>query len=84
MRKGDVVGNVAGYAVTAETEGVLRGLIRSGAEVSDGLKLGDIDPRGKPEYCATISDKARALSGSVLECVMRRHNRAPAAQPAPK
>ncbi len=84
VRKGDVVGHVAGHAVTAETAGVLRGLIRSGTEVSDGLKLGDIDPRGKPEYCATISDKARTLSGSVLECVMRRHNRAPAAQPAPK
>jgi xanthine dehydrogenase accessory factor len=52
--------------------------------VWDGLKLGDIDPRGRPEYCATISDKARTLSGAVLECVMRRHNRAPAAKPVPK
>jgi len=81
VRKGDVIGSVAGRSITAETDGVLRGLIRSGTEVRGQLKVGDIDPRAKPEYCTTISDKARALSGSVLECVMRRHNR-PLAKPA--
>lgn len=75
IRKGETVGHVGGQAVVAELDGILRGLIRPGTEVAAGTKLGDIDPRAKPEFCATISDKARAISGSVLECVMRFHNR---------
>ncbi len=38
--------------------------------------LGDIDPRAEPEYCGRISDKARAIAGSVLEAIMRRCNTA--------
>jgi xanthine dehydrogenase accessory factor len=79
VEKGDALGRVAGRPVAAGTGGVLRGLIRSGTEVPAGLKLGDIDPRGKAEYCATISDKARAIAGSVLEAVMRHCNRRPTA-----
>jgi xanthine dehydrogenase accessory factor len=71
---GETVGTVAGKSVTAGLDGMLRGLIRPGTEVASGLKLGDIDPRGAREFCYTISDKARALSGSVLESVMRFHN----------
>jgi xanthine dehydrogenase accessory factor len=74
VQAGDVIGEVAGLPVTAEIDGVLRGLIRPGTEVGDGLKIGDIDPRGEASYCFTISDKARALSGSVLEGIMRSFN----------
>ncbi|MCP4327285.1 MAG: EF2563 family selenium-dependent molybdenum hydroxylase system protein [Alphaproteobacteria bacterium] len=74
VHKGDIVGRVAGHPVEARIDGVLRGLIRPGTNVPAGLKVGDIDPRGRPDYCTTISDKARAISGSVLECVMRRCN----------
>lgn len=80
VRAGDVIGhvvtdNVAGDAVVAATGGILRGLLASGTPVSRGLKLGDIDPRAKRDYCATISDKARAIAGAALECVMRHCNR---------
>ncbi len=78
VEKGAIIGCVAGQPVEAGVGGVLRGLIRSGSQVPAGLKLGDIDPRGEAEYCATISDKARAIAGSVLEAVMRRYNRPPA------
>jgi len=44
------------------------------------LKLGDIDPRGKQEHCDTISDKARAIAGAVLEGVMRHCNKPSAAE----
>jgi len=74
VQAGDVIGVVAGQKVTAEIDGVLRGLIRNGTEVGSGLKIGDIDPRGETVYCTTISDKARALSGSVLEAIMRSFN----------
>jgi xanthine dehydrogenase accessory factor len=33
------------------------------------MKIGDIDPRAKREACFTISDKALAVGGGVLEAV---------------
>jgi len=74
VRKDQVVGSVAGNAVRAGIDGVLRGLIRPHIEVTQGLKIGDIDPRGDAGYCYTISDKARAIGGSVLEAIMRVYN----------
>jgi len=74
VKKGDIVGTVAAQDVSAKIDGVLRGLIRSASRVNQGLKLGDIDPRGKVDYCHTISDKARAISGSVLEAILRVYN----------
>jgi len=74
VKKGDVVATVAGEDVPAKIDGVLRGLIRSASRVHRGLKLGDIDPRGQVDYCYTISDKARAISGSALEAILRVYN----------
>jgi xanthine dehydrogenase accessory factor len=34
------------------------------------LKIGDIDPRGKKEFCYTISEKSRCVAGSVLLAIM--------------
>jgi xanthine dehydrogenase accessory factor len=56
--------------IRAALDGVVRGLLRSGYEVSKGFKVGDIDPRGKREHCFTISDKARAVGGGVLEALL--------------
>jgi xanthine dehydrogenase accessory factor len=39
-------------------------------EVPKGLKIGDIDPRGIREYCFSVSDKARAIGGGVLEAIL--------------
>ena len=56
--------------VPAPISGVLRGLIRPGYAVTAGLKIADIDPRsGERENCRTISDKARAIAGGVLEAI---------------
>lgn len=68
---GEIVGAVGKATVRAEINGILRGLIRTGTDVSEGLKIGDIDPRGDKTDCLTISDKARAIGGSVLEAVLR-------------
>jgi xanthine dehydrogenase accessory factor len=72
---GEILGWVGGEPVVAAIGGVLRGLIRPGTFVPAGLKVGDIDPRGDIGNCGTISDKARAISGSVLEAVLRVFNR---------
>ncbi len=71
VKKGDVVGSVNEVPLKAQIDGVIRGLIRSGINVPKGLKLGDIDPRGKKEFCHTISEKSRALGGTVLEAILR-------------
>jgi xanthine dehydrogenase accessory factor len=72
---GDTVGHVAQKPVHALIDGVLRGLIRPGVPVSTGLKIGDIDPRGIKASCYTISDKALAVGGGVLEGILRYYKR---------
>ena len=37
---------------------------------NSGARPGDVDPRGKPEYCRTASDKALAVGGGVLEAIL--------------
>lgn len=74
VKKDEIIGMVDGADVRAQIDGVLRGLIRPHSQVSKGLKIGDIDPRGKVDYCYTVSEKARAIGGSVLEAIMRVYN----------
>jgi xanthine dehydrogenase accessory factor len=66
------IGYVGDTPVKASLAGALRGLIRPGTLVTNGLKIGDIDPRGDSSYCYTISEKARAIGGTVLEAIMMR------------
>ena len=66
---GEVVCRVGGHDVAAVIDGCLRGCVRDGTEVPAGCKLGDVDPRGRREYCFTVSEKASALGGAVLEAV---------------
>ncbi|MCB2190187.1 MAG: EF2563 family selenium-dependent molybdenum hydroxylase system protein [Deltaproteobacteria bacterium] len=75
VRAGQVVASVKGQTITAQVDGVLRGLLRPGARVNQGTKVGDVDPRGQLEYLHTISEKARAVGGSVLEGIMATFNR---------
>lgn len=57
--------------VEASLTGLVRGLIRDGYPVAKGFKIADIDPReSEYENCFTISDKARAIGGSVLEALL--------------
>jgi xanthine dehydrogenase accessory factor len=70
VEAGQTLGAVSGCPVTAPIGGVLRGLIHDGITVRCGQKIGDVDPRGRVEYCHTISDKARAIAGGVLEAIL--------------
>ncbi len=56
--------------VLASITGILRGMIREGLWVDFGMKIADIDPRCEKAHCFSISDKARAIGGGVLEAVM--------------
>lgn len=70
VKKGDIVAFVGESPVAATLDGVLRGMLYNGLTVTEGMKIGDIDPRCKREHCFTISDKARAIGGGVLEALL--------------
>ena len=72
---GDVVAYVDDAPVKVIIDGVIRGLLRDGTQVHQGMKAGDVDPRGKKEYCYTISDKGRAIAGGVLEAILSCFNK---------
>ena len=51
-------------------KGVLRGLIRPGLTVEQGVKIGDVDARNDASACYLVSDKGLAIGGAVLEAVL--------------
>jgi len=69
VRKGQIVAITGGEPVYALMDGIVRGMLQPGVQVTKGLKIGDIDARAKLEHCRTISDKARAIGGGVLDAV---------------
>ena len=71
VREGDVVGEAGGVEVKTEIAGLLRGLLHDGTGVSEGMKIGDVDPRGNLNFLHTVSDKANAIAGGVMEAVFR-------------
>ena len=74
VKKGKALAKVGDEPVIAKVDGILRGLIRPGISVKKGLKIGDIDPRANSGYVHTISEKARAVCGAVLEAILRTYN----------
>jgi len=70
VKKGQVIASVNGKPIKAQFDGVLRGLLHDDLRVIVGMKVGDLDPRGAREFCFSISDKARAVGGGVLEAVL--------------
>lgn len=71
VEAGDVVGKVGEREVRAQICGTLRGLIHPSVYVTEGLKIGDVDPRDVREHCFSITDKALAIAGGVLEAVLQ-------------
>ena len=70
VEKGEPVATVNGEIICATLSGVIRGLLPTGTPVHDGMKSGDIDPRPVQAHCYTVSDKARAIAGGVLEAIL--------------
>ena len=70
VKEGERVGNVDGEPVYAQINGKIRGLLQDGAPVTKGLKSGDVDPRGTSADHLTVSEKALAIGGGVLEAIL--------------
>ncbi len=81
---GEVVGYVNGVEVCAKLDGILRGLIHPNVYVTKGLKIGDVDPRGDASHCWSITDKALAIAGGVLEVIMSADHETEKDQDQPK
>lgn len=75
VEAGEVIGHIktaeGNIPVKTEISGVLRGLLYSGLEVPEGMKLGDIDHRGESSDCCRVSEKADSIASGVLEAIMK-------------
>lgn len=71
VEAGQTVAYVDGEPVKCLIGGVLRGILPENTPVYKGMKSGDVDPRCKKEHCYTVSDKASAVGGGVLEAMLR-------------
>ncbi|MDR2467421.1 MAG: molybdenum hydroxylase, partial [Spirochaetaceae bacterium] len=69
VHKGECIAAVEGRKVQARLDGIVRGLLPEGFTVQCGMKCGDIDPRCQKDHCWTVSDKALAIGGGVLEAL---------------
>lgn len=72
VEEGAVIARVDEISISARLSGIVRGIIQPGIPVEQGLKIMDIDPRGDPAHCWTVSDKASAIGGGVLEAILSR------------
>ena len=70
VSSGQLIATVGGEPLRAPFAGVLRGLLHDGVPVPAGKKIGDVDPRGVRRHCFTISDKALAVGGGVVEAIL--------------
>lgn len=70
VQPGEAVARVGDVPVVSAIGGVLRGLLHDGLWVTKGMKVGDVDPRATLKHCFSISDKARAVAGGVLEAIL--------------
>lgn len=72
VEAGDLIGKVGEAKIHAQLAGIVRGVIYPGITVWENLKIMDIDPRGNRSHCFTVSDKATAIGGGVLEAILTR------------
>ena len=72
VKKGDRVASVNGVPVLAQTDGMIRGMLPTGLTVYEGMKAGDVGPRGAAADFTTVSDKSLAIAGGALEAILER------------
>src|SRR5262245_10682527 len=75
IQVGEIVADVDGRPIRSEISGLLRGMLHDGISTLVGMKVGDVDPRGERGYCDSISDKARAIGGGVVEAIFHSYER---------
>jgi xanthine dehydrogenase accessory factor len=69
VKAGETILYVDGSPIAAAIDGTVRGVIRE-IVVGNQEKVGDIEPESQPSSPWSISDKAMAIGGGVLEAIM--------------
>lgn len=82
------IGILNGAAVCAPLDGILRGVVRDGTEVPGGVKLLEIDPRGRNACWTGIDQRGAAIAQATMAAIASKLNEAalashPAMQKAP-
>lgn len=67
VQVGERVGGIAGKEVKAGISGTVRGIIKDRLKVTEGQKLGDIDPRGLKDF--GISDRSLMVGKGVWKVI---------------
>ncbi|MGX7742115.1 xanthine dehydrogenase [Rhodopseudomonas parapalustris] len=63
------VGHLGGVPVRAPCDGILRGVVRDGQDVPQGVKLMEVDSRGRHAQWTGIDDRGRGIAKAVLRAV---------------
>jgi hypothetical protein len=66
-----VLGHLSGVSIAAPRDGILRGIVRDGSEVAAGVKLLEIDPRGRLSQWTGIDDRGRTIAQATLSAIQR-------------
>lgn len=72
VRSGETVAEVGSHPVASAIDGLLRGLLADGVSIDAGVKIGDVDPRGRAVDPYRISEKGRAIAAGTLEAILLR------------
>ena len=67
-----VVGHLGNVPVRAPFDGILRGIARDGTEVPAGVKLLEIDSRGRRANWTGIDDRGRLIANAVAAAISSR------------
>lgn len=71
LEEGQLIAEINSQSeITSPFKGILRGIIRPGIEIAQGMKIGDVDVRDDSSACDLVSDKALAVGGGVLEAIL--------------
>jgi len=67
---GQAVGEVGNQVIRAKFDGMIRGILQDGLQVTHGLKIGDLEPRMDASLIHKVSDKALSVGGGVVEAIL--------------
>ncbi len=67
--KGFVLGHLDGAAVRAPIDGVLRGVVRDATRIPAGVKLLEVDPRGRKAKWTGVDERGRGVAEAVVAAV---------------
>ena len=69
MFVGYPVGRIDGVPVLAPMDGILRGAVRDGLEVPVGVKVIEVDPRGRAARWTGLDDHPRKIAEATLAAI---------------